>query len=69
MQNEFDQKNGIQHTTWSLAVTHKLVLNSSQNNPPGMQSLFPLGRTDQKKTQEYQKQHELGKRHHHQDSY
>jgi hypothetical protein len=49
MQNEFDQKNGIQHTTWSLAVTHKLVLNSSQNNPPGMQSLFPLGRTDQKK--------------------
>ncbi len=37
---------------FSLAVTHKLVLSSSQNNipnPPGMQSLFPLGRTDQKK--------------------
>jgi hypothetical protein len=51
MQNEFDQKNGIQRTTWSLAITHKLVLSSSQNNipnPPGMQSLFPLGRTDQK---------------------
>jgi len=52
MQNEFDQKNGIRRTTCSLAVTHKLVLSSSQNNipnPPGMQSPLPLGRTDQKK--------------------
>jgi hypothetical protein len=52
MQNELDQKTGIRHTTWSLAVTHKLVLSSSQNNipnPPEMQSLFPLGRTDKQK--------------------
>jgi hypothetical protein len=44
MQNEFDQKTGIQHPTWSLAVTHKLVLSSSQNNipnPPEMQRQKP----------------------------